>query len=73
MREVIKVMNNMMNNMLVGKRVELVKMNDPYTTLPPGTQGTIIMVDDLGTIHVKWDNGSTLGLIPGEDIYKIVE
>ena len=73
MREVIKVMNNMMNNMLVGKRVELVKMNDPYTTLPPGTQGTVIMVDDLGTIHVKWDNGSTLGLIPGEDIYKIVE
>lgn len=66
-------MNNMMNNMLVGKRVELVKMNDPYTTLPPGTQGTVIMVDDLGTIHVKWDNGSTLGLIPGEDIYKIVE
>ena len=58
---------------MVGKRVELVKMNDPYTTLPPGTQGTVIMVDDLGTIHVKWDNGSTLGLIPGEDIYKIVE
>lgn len=58
---------------MVGKRVELVKMNDPYTTLLPGTQGTVIMVDDLGTIHVKWDNGSTLGLIPGEDIYKIVE
>lgn len=58
---------------MVGKRVELVKMNDPYTALPPGIQGTVIMVDDLGTIHVKWDNGSTLGLIPGEDIYKIVE
>jgi hypothetical protein len=25
------------------------------------------MVDDLGTVHVRWDNGSTLGLVPGED------
>ena len=25
------------------------------------------MVDDVGTVHVRWDNGSTLGLVPGED------
>jgi Domain of unknown function (DUF4314) len=29
-------------------------------------------VDDLGTIHVKWDNGSTLGLVPGQDSFRVV-
>lgn len=45
-----------------GARVELVRMDDPYTALRPGDQGTVIAVDDIGTVHVQWDNGSTLGV-----------
>ena len=54
-----------------GTRVELVKMDDPYNTvLHPGSLGTVIDVDDIGTIHVAWDCGSSLGVVYGEDICK---
>jgi hypothetical protein len=41
-------------------------MEDPQAP-PIGTTGTVIGVDDLGTVHVKWDNGSCLGVAFGED------
>ena len=47
---------------LEGKRIRLVCCNDPYTKLPPGTEGTVSFVDDAGTVFVDWDNGSKLGL-----------
>lgn len=56
-----------------GKRIELIKMNDETTPVPPHTKGTVDFVDDLGTIFVRWDNGSRLGLIVGKDEFKIVE
>lgn len=46
----------------IGKRVQLIKCNDPHTNLKRGDEGTITYVDDMGTAHVQWDNGSTLGL-----------
>lgn len=55
-----------------GTRVELVSMNDPYTQIPVGTCGTVGVVDDIGTIHVRWDNGSGLGVVYGEDSVRIV-
>ncbi|MDU3748377.1 MAG: DUF4314 domain-containing protein [Cutibacterium avidum] len=36
----------------------------------PGVLGTVAFVDDLGTVHVDWDTGSNLGLIPGEDSWE---
>ena len=56
-----------------GKRIELISTTDPFTELRSGDQGTIDFVDDLGTIHVNWDNGSQLGLVPGEDQFKLLE
>ena len=53
-----------------GCRVELVCMNDPYTRLKPGDQGEVAFVDDIGTIHVRWDNGSSLEVAYGEDEIK---
>ena len=51
-----------------GARVELVHMDDPYNTkLFPGARGTVKCVDDMGTIHVRWDCGSSLGVVFGED------
>lgn len=44
-----------------GARVRLDQMDDVHAP-PIGTEGTIIHVDSLGTVHVKWDNGSTLGV-----------
>ena len=35
---------------------------DDYETVPRGTEGTVTGVDDLGTIHVRWDNGASLGV-----------
>jgi hypothetical protein len=62
-----------MKDQLKDKRIELISTSDPYTELKPGDLGTVDFVDDLGTIHITWDNGSQLGLVPGEDQYKIVE
>lgn len=49
----------------VGLRVELTHMDDPYNNLPIGSKGTVIGVDDIGTIHVAWDCGSYLGVVDG--------
>lgn len=52
----------------VGCRVELVHMEDPYNRkLTPGCRGTVRCVDSIGTIHVEWDCGSSLGVVYGED------
>jgi hypothetical protein len=53
-----------------GTRVELIRMNDPYAALKPGDQGTVSFVDDIGTIFVDWDCGSTLGVAYGEDLIR---
>lgn len=52
----------------VGCRVRLNHMNDPYRTdMVAGLLGTVRSVDDIGTVHVAWDNGSSLGVVLGED------
>lgn len=53
-----------------GTRVRLVRMGSDPRPVPPGTEGTVIAVDDAATIHVRWDNGSGLGLIWGEDSFE---
>ena len=54
-----------------GARVELVRMDD-FKAPPPGTKGTVRGVDDTGSIMVRWDNGSGLSVIYGEDECRIV-
>lgn len=61
-----------MKTELNGKRVKLIEMLDDYTKLKYGDEGTIQNEDDMGTIHVKWDNGEHLGLIPNVDKYEIL-
>lgn len=50
-----------------GCRVELVQMDDPFSKLTPGDQGTVTSVDDTGTVFVRWDCGSGLGIVYGVD------
>ena len=52
-------------------RLKLISMDDIQAP-PSGTFGTVVGIDDIGIILVKWDNGSTLSLIPEEDKFKIV-
>ena len=49
-----------------GARVELLRMDDPQAP-PIGTCGTVIGVDDTGSVMVRWDNGSGLHVVYGED------
>ncbi len=56
-----------------GTRVMLIHMSDPFTNLRQGDRGTVTMVDDIGTVHVNWDRGSTLGVVFGEDECKRIE
>lgn len=58
---------------VVGTKLELIKMYDYINSVKTGTTGVVTNVDDTGTIHVVWDNGSTLGLVVGIDEFKIVE
>ncbi|MBR3891447.1 MAG: DUF4314 domain-containing protein [Bacilli bacterium] len=55
----------------VGTRIKLVKMND-FQAPPIGTLGTIKGVDDIGSLLVSWDNGSSLNLVYGQDECEIV-
>lgn len=55
-----------------GTRIKLISMND--TQAPSsGTKGTVIGVDDIGSILVNWDNGSSLNVVYGEDKIEIIE
>lgn len=56
-----------------GSRVCLDSM-DGESKMPPGLKGKVSLVDDAGQIHVNWENGSGLALIPGVDnFHKIRE
>lgn len=59
-----------MRSNLIGKRVTLLRTSDPYTKLKAGDEGVVDCIDDMGTVFVKWDNGSSLGLIEGEDLWQ---
>lgn len=39
---------------------------------PIGTEGTVLGVDDIGSILVQWDNGSRLNVVYGEDSCEVV-
>ena len=66
-----KIVNQLRNEYPAGTRVELTGMDDVQAP-PIGTLGTVKGVDDMGSIMVRWDNGSSLNLIYNVDSYKKV-
>lgn len=55
-----------------GTRIQLDFMGDDPRPIPPGTKGTVKVVDDIGTVHCNFDNGRYLGLISGEDAFHAI-
>ena len=54
-----------------GTMVQLLSMEDAQAP-PPGTLGEVQGVDDAGQILVHWQTGSSLNLLPGVDIFRIL-
>ena len=54
-----------------GTRVELLCMDDVQAP-PIGTLGTVLGVDDTGSLLMRWSNGSGLNVVYGEDIVRKV-
>ena len=54
-----------------GMRVRLLKMDDAQAPAV-GTEGTVIGVDDIGSVMVAWDNGSSLSVLLGVDYVEII-
>lgn len=67
--------NNNSSNPTVepGDRIEMIQMADDPAPIEAGTKGTVITIDGIGQIHVNWDNGRSLAIIPEEDRFKIIE
>lgn len=55
-----------------GTRVELIRMEDEQAP-PIGTRGTVVGVDDMGSIMVAWDSGESLSVLYGEDLCRKIE
>ena len=66
------ILEELRKQYLVGSRVELTKMEDVQAP-PIGTKGTVLGVDDIGSIMVAWDNGSSLNVVYSVDKVRILE
>ena len=55
-----------------GTKLQLISMRDEKYPILPGTIGVVTHIDDLGSIHMKWQNGSSLAIIPEVDSFKVV-
>lgn len=63
---------------LIGKRIRLISMQDPYDPVPAGSEGTVITVyDDTHNkylhISVDWDNGRGLSIVSPPDTYQVID
>lgn len=56
----------------VGTRIECIQIGEDPRPIESGMKGTVDHVDGAGIVHVFWDNGRVLGLIPDVDEFRIV-
>ncbi|EGJ28155.1 DUF4314 domain-containing protein [Streptococcus porcinus] len=61
-----KILKRIKSTYPEGTRVRLVQMDDPRP-VPVGTLGTVLDVDDIGSLIVSWDNGQSLNVLYGVD------
>ena len=63
----------MKRNYPPGTEIVLDQMGNDPCPIPDGTKGTVMHVDDIGTIHCEFEDGRYLGLIPGEDLFHVIK
>jgi fructose-1,6-bisphosphatase len=66
----------MKNKVNIGDRIELIFINDSWTRLKPGNQGTVTKIEsetDETLIWVQWDNGEHLALLDPIDKFKVIK
>ena len=56
----------------VGTNIQLISMRHEKYPVLPGTIGEVTHIDDAGSVHMKWENGSSLALIPEVDSFRMV-
>ena len=65
-------MNILTNPLEECHQIRLISMDDKFSKLKEGDEGTCMGVDGIGNILMKWNDGSTLNLIPGIDHYTVL-
>lgn len=69
MRKDKEMKSKLLERYPIGSVIKLIKMNDPFA-VTPGTLGIVEEIDDIGNIHIRWENGRLLALVPGVDSFK---
>ena len=63
---------------VLGKRIELIRTDNPDADLKPGERGTVVEVSELRyedkpfKVWVLWDSDSRLTTLEGDDDYRMV-
>lgn len=56
----------------IGSRIKLLKDMDDKQPILAGTIGIIDYIDSEGQLHMKWENGRSLALLPDIDHFEII-
>lgn len=57
----------------VGTKIKLNEMRNEKYAPKPMSIGVVTLVDDIGNIHMSWDCGSSLAIIPDLDDFEILK
>ena len=68
--EELKVLD--VDEIKIGTTLELVEMHGEKQ-MPKGLRGVVTHIDDAAQIHVKWQNGSSLAIIPEIDKFVVIK
>lgn len=65
-----QMVKNLKVNYPEGTVIQLISnMDDPFNGKKSGEKGTVKFIDDIGQVHVSWESGGSLALIPGVDSF----
>ena len=65
-------LENLRKQYPIGTKIQLISMRDEKYPILPGTIGVVTHIDDMGSIHLKWQNGSSLAIITEVDSFRVV-
>lgn len=57
----------------IGTRIKLLEDMGDSQPIKAGEMGTVDFIDSMGSLHMRWDNGSGLAIIPDVDKFEIIK